>query len=116
MDSVSNVLLQFAFHAALGSAGLIAVLLFFIAARRFYRGRYFAKLDEQAFSFRHRWNYVISFRVSPKAWRKNRFKRAVVERIVLARLESSTEPDRTIYQDFIRRSALMETRGTSSRA
>jgi len=116
MDSISDVLPEFALHAAVASFLSIAALLLFIAARRFYRGRYFQKLDEQAFSFRHHWNDVITFRVPAKRWRRDKFKRAVVERLALDRVESSGEPDRKILQDFIRRSGLMERRVWESKA
>jgi len=116
MDSIFEALPGFALRAAVASFLSIAALLLFIAARRFYRGRYFQKLDEQAFSFRHHWNDVVTFRVPAKRWRRDKFKRAVVERIVLDRIETCSEADRKILQEFVRRSALMERRVWESKA
>lgn len=110
MDSISSLLSQFAFKAALLSAEFVAALLFFILLRRFYRGRFFARLDQTSFKMRYHWNDVISFRIPPRKWRLNKFKRAVVEGILLDRLDAANEQDRAVYSDFIRRSGLMEKR------
>ena len=110
MDSISSLLSQFALKAALVSLEFVGALLFFILLRRFYRGRFFAKLDQTSFDMRYHWNDVIRFRIPPRKWRLNKFKRAVVERILLDRMDVASDDDRAIYSDFIRRSGLMEKR------
>jgi HEAT repeats len=110
MDSISSLLTNFAFHATLLSAEFVVGLLLFIALRRFYRGRFFAKLDRTSFTMRYHWNDVVTFRIPPRRWRHNKFKRAVVERILLDRMDAANDEDRAVYNDFIRRSGLMEKR------
>lgn len=110
MDSISSLLSEFALKAALVSAEFVGALLLFILLRRFYRGRFFAKLDQTSFDMRYHWNDVVTFRIPPRKWRLNKFKRAVVERILLDRIDVANDEDRAVYSDFIRRSGLMEKR------
>ncbi|HVH87987.1 MAG TPA: HEAT repeat domain-containing protein [Terriglobales bacterium] len=73
-------------------------------------------MDELALSIRHHWHDVISLKIRSERWRKDQFKRSVVERLVLDRIETAAEADRKIFQDFIRRSALMEKRVWEARS
>ena len=110
MDSISSLLSQFALRAALISVEFVAGLLLFILLRRLYRGRFFAKLDQTSLDMRYHWNDIVTFRIPPRKWRLNKFKRAVVEGILLDRMDVANDEDRGVYSEFIRRSGLMEKR------
>ena len=110
ISNASNPLATFALRAALASVGMIVSLLVFIVARRIWRARYFRRLDAVGFVYRRNWEDLLTFRIPTENWRSNKFKRAVVERIVLDRVAECSEPERSRVHDFIRRSALMEER------
>src|SRR5690348_10684791 len=110
MGSISDALTNFALRAALVSLATILVLLGFIVLRRFYRSLYFKRLDTVGFAFRREWDKLLSFRIPSSTWRWNNFKRAVIERIVLDKLATSSESDCSKVQEFIRHSGLVEKR------
>lgn len=110
MDSASNALATFALRAALTCLGGIVVLLVFIGVRRLYRDFYFRRLDALGFALRRDWKELLNASVAVDSWRRDKFKRAVVERIALDRIGSCSELDCAEIQQFIRRSGLMEKR------
>jgi hypothetical protein len=110
MNSASNPLATFAFRAALICVGSILSLLVLIGMRRLYRDFYFHRLDRLAFAFRRDWKKLLSADIAVDSWRRNRFKRAVVERLVLDRIGNCSESHGHEIQEFIRRSGLLEKR------
>ncbi len=87
-----------------------ALLLGFILLRRAYRKRYFAKRDACVFEFRQKWEALISGQVPFEQWRKNPFRRRVVEEIVLDAFESAGPAESSRLLKFLRTSGLIEKR------
>ena len=87
-----------------------ALLLGFILLRRAYRKRYFAKRDACVFEFRQKWEALISGQVPFEQWRKNPFRRRVVEEIALDALESAGPAESSRLLKFLRTSGLIEKR------
>lgn len=110
MHSISDAFTDFALRAALASLSTIIALLAFIVLRRCYRNWHFRKLDAVGFAFRRQWDDLLSLRIPATSWRWSKFKRVVVERIVLDRMGTASESECRKIQEFIRSSALLERR------
>ena len=80
-------------EAILFSLIAIVVIIVFIAARRWYRGRYFDKLNERTLAMRSQWNDILSGTIPAKAWRLNRLDCEIVESILLDSLEVAALPE-----------------------
>src|ERR1051326_9168948 len=110
MHSASDAVTNFALRAALASLSTIAALLAFIVLRRCYRNWHFRRLDAVGFAFRRQWDDLLSLRIPATSWRWSKFKRVVVERIVLDRMATASESECTKIQEFSRNSAWRERR------
>jgi len=80
-------------EAILFSVAGIVVLISFIAVRRWYRGRYFQRLNERTFALRSKWNDILSGKVPAASWRLNRLDCEIVEAMLLDRLELAALPE-----------------------
>lgn len=87
-----------------------ALLLGFILLRRAYRKRHFAKRDACVFEFRQKWEALISGQIPFEQWRKNPFRRRVVEEIALDAFESAGPAESSRLLKFLRTSGLIEKR------
>lgn len=115
MESAFDKLWQLgpaAFVAKAIIAALLAdgLLLAFILLRRFYRRRYFKRLDARAFEFRQKWNDLISGRIPYTSWRGKPFDRRIVETIALDMLEAAGPEESARLLKFLRSSGLIEKR------
>src|SRR5689334_5709063 len=79
--------------AILASVLGIFLLIAFIIVRRWYRGRYFYRLNERTLAIRTMWDDIVSGRVAPATWRLKPLDCEIVESILLDNLEVAT-PDR----------------------
>jgi len=86
------------------------LLIGFILLRRAYRKRYFARRDARVFEFREKWGAIISGEIPYRAWRKNAFKRRIVEEIALNELDTANSKESARLLRFLRSSGLIEKR------
>src|SRR5437588_5289901 len=79
--------------AILASVLGIFLLIAFIILRRWYRGRYFRRLNERTLAIRTMWDEIVSRRVAPTTWRLKPLDCEIVESILLDNIEVAT-PDK----------------------
>jgi HEAT repeat protein len=79
-------------RAILLSVAGVAMLIAFIATRRWYRGRYFQQLNEHTFALRSRWDEIISGKIPASRWRLNPLDCEIVESMLLDRLDLAALP------------------------
>jgi len=104
-------------EAILFSVAGIVVLITFIAARRWYRGRYFQQLNERTFALRSQWNDILSGKVPAASWRLKRLDCEIVETMLLDRLELAALPEELPpLLDCLRTSGLLDMRIHQARA
>lgn len=80
-------------EAILFSLIAIVVIVMFIAARRWYRARYFERLNERTLAMRSQWNDILTGKIPAKTWRLNRLDCEIVESILLDSLELAALPE-----------------------
>lgn len=98
------------FGAISGSVGGIALLLAFIVGRRWIRGRFFRKRDAIASAIRQQWDALVSGRIAVEWWAKERLSRAVLESILLDRLEVAQGQELDSLIQCLRRSGILDER------
>jgi HEAT repeat protein len=67
-------------------AGILS-LISFIVCRRWYRGRYFRRLNERTLALCERWNDILSGKIPAATWRTNSFDCKIVEGMLLDTIE-----------------------------
>ncbi|MBI3405983.1 MAG: HEAT repeat domain-containing protein [Acidobacteria bacterium] len=88
----------------------IAVLLAFILVRRGWRRGIFAHRDRRTFYLRQHWNEILEGAIPVEIWRFDPVDRAVVETIVLDRLEVADPRERSDLLTFLRSTGLLDLR------
>jgi HEAT repeat protein len=103
--------------AILFSVAGIAVLIAFIATRRWYRGRYFQKLSERTLTLRSAWDDILTGKIPASSWRLKRLDCEIVESILLDRLELAALPEELPpLLNCLRSSGLLDMRIHQARA
>ena len=102
----ARLLLQAIFVSLLG----IALLIGFIVLRRWYRSRYFHRLNEHTLRIRARWSDILTGRIPAKSWRLSRLYSEIVENILLDSIESATSEELPRYLACLRNSGLLDCR------
>jgi HEAT repeat protein len=98
------------FEAILVSLIGIFLLIGFIVIRRWYRGRYFQKLNERTFVLRSQWEGILNGTVPAQNWRLNRFDCDIVESILLDNIEMATPEQLPALLQCLRSSGLLDLR------
>ncbi len=88
----------------------IFMLIGFIVARRWYRGRYFQKLNARTFILRSAWDKLVTGQIPPETWRLNRFDSQVVETILLDSIEMASSDELGKLLQCLRSSGLLDMR------
>ncbi len=91
---------------------LIGILLLvgFIVFRRWYRGRYFARLSERTLALREQWPDILSGKIPGSAWRLNSLDCQIVEDILLDNIEVSQRDQLPKLLACLRNSGLLDLR------
>lgn len=63
-------------------AGIVSLIVL-IVFRRWYRGRYFRRLNARTLALCERWNDIISGKIPAASWRLNSFDCQIVENMLL---------------------------------
>jgi len=97
--------------AILLSVAGIVMLITFIAARRWYRGRDFQRLSERTFALRSQWDDILTGKVPARTWRLRPLDCQIVESILLDRLDLAALPQELPpLVDCLRTSGLLDMR------
>ena len=100
----------------LSVAGIVGLIIF-IAARRWSRGRYFARLNERTFVLRSQWNDILSGKIPASAWRLKELDCEIVESMLLDSLELAVLPQELPpLMGCLRSSGLLDLRIYEARA
>src|SRR5690348_7497816 len=94
----------------LASGLAIALLIAFIVFRRWYRGRYFERLNRSTLQIRQQWPGILSGAVSPETWRANHFTSSIVESILLDSIEVASPQELPQLLHCLRVSGLLDER------
>ncbi|HLX76877.1 MAG TPA: HEAT repeat domain-containing protein [Terriglobales bacterium] len=92
------------------SAIAIALLIAFIVFRRWYRGRYFQRLNRSTLQIRAQWPGIVNGSVPPQDWRANPFTSAIVESILLDSIEVAGTQELPQLLHCLRASGLLDER------
>lgn len=94
----------------LASAFAIGLLIGFIVLRRWYRGRYFQRLNHATMQVRQQWTDIISGAISASVWRANLLTSSIVESILLDTIEVVGPQDVPPLLQCLRTSGLLDQR------
>src|SRR6266700_2896946 len=94
----------------------IFLLLAFIVIRRWYRGRYFRRLNERTFALRSQWDGILSGAVPARSWRLKRLDCEIVESMLLDNIEMATPQQLPLLLACLRSSGLLDMRIYQARA
>lgn len=103
---VARLVLEAIFLSLLG----IVLLVAFIVARRWYRARYFRRVNERTFQLRSQWDDILSGRVPAVAWRLKRLDCEIVEAILLDSIEAANPEQLPPLLACLRNSGLLDVR------
>ena len=103
---VAQLILKSIFISLLG----IFLLVGFIVLRRWYRGRYFLKLNERTLALRSQWDDILTGRTPAGAWRLKKLDCEIVESILLDSIESATAEQLPLFLGCLRSSGLLDLR------
>lgn len=92
------------------SAAAIALLIAFIVFRRWYRSRYFQRLNRSTLRIRQQWEDIVSGSVPAQDWRSDPFTSAIVESILLDRIEVAGPQELPPLLHCLRASGLLDER------
>ena len=97
---------------------LIGILLLvgFIVFRRWYRGRYFDRLNRRTVALREQWPDIVSGKIPASAWRLNDFDCQIVEDILLDNIEVSAAGEMPGLLECLRNSGLLDLRIREARS
>lgn len=111
MASVFDVLpAELVLKGILVSAVAIACLIAFIVFRRWYRGRYFQRLNCATMQIRQQWAEIVSGAAPAQNWRANPFTSEIVESILLDSIEVASQQELTQLLNCLRVSGLLDDR------
>ena len=115
MDIASRLLPDLAFARLVVEAILLSLLgifllIGFIVVRRWYRGRYFDKLNERTFAIRSQWDDIVSGKVPAREWRLKPLDCEIVEAILLDNIEAADEAQLPPLLKCLRESGLLDMR------
>lgn len=115
MDFASKLVPDLAFARLVLEAILLSLLgifllIAFIVTRRWYRGRYFQRLNERTFAIRSQWDDIIAGRLPASAWRLKRLDCEIVESILLDNIETANEEQLPPLLECLRGSGLLDMR------
>ncbi len=96
--------------AILASVLGIVVLVGLIVTRRWWRGRYFRRLEERTIALRAMWDDIVAGRIEVKDWRLDRLDCSIVETILLDTIEVATVEQLPALLSCLRSSGLLDTR------
>jgi HEAT repeat protein len=105
-----NAPIEIALRVTLFSLAVIAALIFFIWARRYYRGRLFARRDSLAFEVRKKWDRIVSLQIAPESWRNKPLERDVIETILLDQIDVASGDELKALLRCYRDSGLLDLR------
>ena len=88
----------------------IFLLILFIIGRRWYRGRYFKRLNRRTFALRSQWNDIVSGRIPARTWRLHRLDCEIVEAILLDNIEIASPEQLPALLNCLRSSGLVDLR------
>lgn len=100
--------LEIALKATAFALFVIGILIFYIWARRTYRGRYFALRDARAFAIRRDWNRIVSLDVPAATWREARVDRELVEAMLLDAIDVGSPEELPKLVNCLRQSGLLD--------
>jgi HEAT repeat protein len=106
LGPVAGMVLKAIFFSLLG----ILLLIAFIVIRRWYRGRYFRRLNERTFALRQIWDDIVAGRVPGKEWRLKPLDCEIVEAILLDSIETATPDQLPPLLSCLRSSGLLDMR------
>lgn len=92
------------------SAAAIALLVAFIVFRRWHRGRYFQRLNRSTMLLRQKWEGIVDGSVPPQEWRAEPFTSAIVESILLDKVEVAGAQELPRLLHCLRSSGLLDER------
>jgi HEAT repeat protein len=101
---------EFVLKGIFASAIAIALLIAFIVFRRWYRGRYFQRLNRSTLQIRAQWPGIVSGSLPPQQWRANPFTSAIVESILLDSIEAAGPQELPQLLHCLRASGLLDER------
>ena len=121
MDFVSRLFPELGFARLIVEAILLSLLgifllIAFIAIRRWYRGRYFQRLNERTFALRSQWDGILSGTVPARSWRLKRLDCEIVESILLDNIEMASPQQLPPLLACLRASGLLDLRIHQARA
>lgn len=88
----------------------IFLLIVFIVVRRWYRGRYFKRLNQRTFALRSQWDDIVSGRIPASAWRLKTLDCEIVEAILLDSIEVAGPEQLSVLLNCLRSSGLLDMR------
>jgi HEAT repeat protein len=88
----------------------ILLLIAFIVVRRWYRGRYFQRLNQRTFALRSQWDDIVSGRIPASAWRLKTLDCEIVEAILLDTIEVASPEQMPPLLHCLRSSGLLDLR------
>jgi len=94
----------------------ILLLVGFIVFRRWYRGRYFARLNTRTVALREQWADVLSGKIPGSSWRLNALDCQIVQDILLDNIEVSENDQLPPYLACLRNSGLLDLRIREARS
>jgi HEAT repeat protein len=97
-------------RAILGSLLGILVLVGFIVFRRWYRGRYFNRLNRRTVTLREQWPEILSGKIPSSAWRLDVLDCQIVEDILLDSLAVCDQEQLPALLACLRNSGLLDVR------
>lgn len=111
MGSAFNTLpAQLVFKGIVVSVAAIALLTGFIVLRRWYRGRYFQRLNRSTLQIRQQWQEIVGGSVPAQTWRSDPFTSDIVESILLDRIEVAGPQELPPLLHCLRASGLLDQR------
>jgi len=111
MASVFSVLpAKLVLEGIFASGVAIGLLIAFIVFRRWYRGRYFQRLNRSTMQIRAQWPAIVRGEVPPQTWRTNSFTSAIVESILLDNIEVASPQNLPQLLHCLRISGLLDER------
>ncbi len=94
----------------------IFLLVTFIVFRRWYRGRYFSRLNARTVVLRQQWPEILSGKIPGSAWRLNLLDCQIVEGILLDNIEVCDKDQRPKFLACLRNSGLLDLRIREARS
>src|SRR5271156_2154207 len=94
----------------------ILSLVGFIVFRRWYRGRYFERLNQRTVALREQWPDILSGKIPAAPWRLNDFDCKIVEDILLDNIEVSDPERMPALLECLRNSGLLDLRIREARS